>query len=153
MKITEMWFVISHIFGKNFVKVTLTQLFRNLLSKTHRVEMRIKRRTCFLRKNQHLFPSNQRFYYRVDFTKNSWVWSLFLVLYRNEKPLLSRNFCQKCVRVNSHNFHTVHCWLLSHWDFTWNHFSAQKNAEIHKIHRKELQLPISSKNWFHVKSE
>ena len=28
------------------------------------------------------------------------------------KPLLSRNFCQKCVRENSRNFHTVqlcHC--------------------------------------------
>ena len=24
------------------------------------------------------------------------------------KPLLSRNFCQKCVRENSRNFHTVH---------------------------------------------
>ena len=25
------------------------------------------------------------------------------------KPLLSRNFCQKCVRENSRNFHTVSC--------------------------------------------
>ena len=25
------------------------------------------------------------------------------------KPLLSRNFCQKCVRENSRNFHTVQC--------------------------------------------
>ena len=25
------------------------------------------------------------------------------------KSLLSRNFCQKCVRENSRNFHTVHC--------------------------------------------
>ena len=27
----------------------------------------------------------------------------------SSNPLLSRNFCQKCVRVNFHNFHTVHC--------------------------------------------
>ena len=27
------------------------------------------------------------------------------------KPLLSRNFCQKCVRENSRNFHTVHTWF------------------------------------------
>ena len=28
------------------------------------------------------------------------------------KLLLSRNFCQKCVRVNSRNFHTVQEWLF-----------------------------------------
>ena len=35
------------------------------------------------------------------------------------KPLLSRNFCQKCVRLNRSNFHTVHSVekreILSHW--------------------------------------
>ena len=29
------------------------------------------------------------------------------------KLLLSRNFCQKCVRVNSRNFHTVHTYLCT----------------------------------------
>ena len=29
------------------------------------------------------------------------------------KPLLSRHFCQKCVRENSRNVHTVHCFSVN----------------------------------------
>ena len=37
------------------------------------------------------------------------------------KPLLSRNFCQKCVRENSRNFHTVRA-VQSEYDWR-NDFS------------------------------
>ena len=40
------------------------------------------------------------------------TWKIFrqinpLVTYLVKRPLLSRNFCQKCVRENSRNFHSV----------------------------------------------
>ena len=45
------------------------------------------------------------------------------------KLLLSRIFCQKCVRENSHNFHTVHFFCYS--DFTWN--QSWKDLESVKL--------------------
>jgi len=53
------------------------------------------------------------------------------------KPLLSRNFCQKCVRVNFRNFHTVcvsQCgnyrkltYILSHFFLEINEFTSNRN--------------------------
>ena len=69
------------------------------------------------------------------------------------KPLLSRNFCQKCVRENSRNFHTVSLKQKTFiWDwtlrifltpkfFTWNQFwrgDNLKNCHFHHL----LQLWI-----------
>ena len=38
------------------------------------------------------------------------------------KPILSRNFWQKSVRVNLRNFHTVQCTVWKLWEFTLTHF-------------------------------
>ena len=39
------------------------------------------------------------------------------LLYRTVKPLLSRNFCQKCVRLNFCNFH-----IMKQWSSFWRLF-------------------------------
>ena len=62
-------------------------------------------------------------------------------LFRN--PLLSRNFCQKCVRENSRNFHIVICkHILSHWKFrevnwfrtaNWFHENLSKSKRFRKF--------------------
>ena len=44
------------------------------------------------------------------------------------KPLLSRNFCQKCVRENSCNFHTVPI----------SQYGKMKNCSHHVMSRKKL---------------
>ena len=49
------------------------------------------------------------------------------------KTLLSRNFCQKSVRLNFYNFHTVKLWFCQ--------IFRQNNALLKK----------SLKNWFHAK--
>ena len=60
------------------------------------------------------------------------------------KPLLSRNFCQKCVRENSLNFHTVVSVLIAnlcsmkiyhfscHSYFTWNQFLRNQGGKFLK---------------------
>ena len=63
-------------------------------------------------------------------------------LFRN--PLLSRNFCQKCVRENSRNFHIVICkHILSHWKFrevnwfrtaNWFHENLSESIRFRKFY-------------------
>ena len=61
------------------------------------------------------------------------------------KPLLSRKFCQKCVRVNFRNFHTVY--LISRNFFLQILFLADwwSNSEI-RIHASKEILEDMDKN-------
>ena len=62
------------------------------------------------------------------------------------KLLLSQNFCQKCVRVNFRNFHTVYSTLWKFLNFTATVFSQKfrqinvllKNFTIRLIWRKKI---------------
>ena len=61
------------------------------------------------------------------------------------KPLLSRNFCQKCVRENSRNFHTVPSyqkfrqiknWNLRGWIVFTKIFQVSPHFNMHASFRK-----------------
>ena len=93
---------LSHFFVKNFVKATVLQnkllksWFHEIFFWWERIPVITTVSHCGKTRNS-LSP---KFFFRQI---NSLV--TYLV-----KPLLSRNFWQKCVRENSRNFHTVTVW-------------------------------------------
>ena len=71
--------------------------------------------------------------------KKNFVKSTTYLVISLVKPLLSRNFCQKCVRVNFRNFHTV--WKLRKFTLTlfWQKF-RESNGFTNKITKYLVDL-------------
>ena len=65
------------------------------------------------------------------------------------KPLLSRNFCQKCVRENFRNFHTVHSevWKKRKFTLAWQKFRESN------VLSKEVTKEFISRNIFLVREK
>ena len=82
--------LLSHFFGKNFVKPSL--LLKKLLKSSF-----YNTTACTVWKNE-----------KFSFTEKIFRQSNSLV-----NTLISRNFCQKSVRENSRNFHTVRCAVIN----------------------------------------
>ena len=57
----------------------------------------------------------------------------------NVKPLLSRNFCQKCVRENYRNFHTVEHWQFRESFVFHRHFARSKVSDYIELVRNNCQ--------------
>ena len=124
--------LLSHFFGKNFVKATF--LLKKLLNSWYdeifwwecRVNFSI---TTLVWKNEKFTATPQFFSVKSIYSKTLiswnfcekwWEW-IHSAVWKDEKifrqinslvislvkPLLSRNFCQKSVKVNHRNFHTV----------------------------------------------
>ena len=57
------------------------------------------------------------------------------------KPLLSLNFCQKCVRMNFRNFHSVTLWRVTTLKL--------HNFLCHCVLKSTFSLIYHGVNWFH----
>ena len=72
-----------------------------------------------------------------------------LVIY-SVNVLLSRNFCQKHMRLNFRNFHTVQCGhILRFWNLWWTKINRKRSwcSRLKKAEREFLQIPHWSVIW------
>ena len=108
--------LVSHIFGKNFVKLTvlLRKLQKSWFNEIFFGETKF---FVFLHCAIPTVWKNEKF----GLTNKIFRQFSYLVI-SLVKTLLSRNFCQKCVRLNRSSFHTVHTVhtveiteIYSHW--------------------------------------
>ena len=64
--------------------------------------------------------------------------------------MLSRNFCQKHMRLNFRNFHTVQCGhILRFWNLWWTKINRKRSwcSRLKKAEREFLQIPHWSVIW------
>ena len=85
-------------------KSTLTKNIRKIDTLVTSLGKNVDSTKCFKKKRESKFLQCGKVF---TLTKINFVKSTIYIVNSLVKPLLSRKFCQKSMRVNFHNFHTV----------------------------------------------